>query len=1190
MVKLHINVLFCEGIKDLKIEITPGLCFDDVIHKCVDHIRHTICIPNSRASSHVVVHLPLFGLRLLDTNGSSKDPLWLPHWHTFSIENVGCQLKEETYEFRVRHKPIDVGKYQPHSVVGEYMFLQAVQDFLKDPAFPVWAIPEHMYLLLLSIALLVEQKELPLGDDQVVDQNWETPLLSLKYFLIFPRWLLSMSYRGVLFNRLTFSNHGEKLDSFRNIKKSRPVPLLQQIVFSPFPHCKKRLKGVNMLKRQVDKMKGQSYCFLRIKTKFIETMFHAAPRYCQRMYSIKPADHFFPMYIMLKPNKERGLYYENKLECGLSEIEEMKLVNPTNLLDKKWTIQVCLKDGGVKDLPFDSNAEAESFLSMAQIQMKLCVRWDCFLSYDTLTRRERLDLQLKSFGPLYDETAKKYLKELTQKPAFESRGFLIHQSTSEFDTYIVVSCVQTVTNSSQTSGVSEIDDLQFEHHQIVVTPEGKMQLIKVGSNGTDDGSWFWNQEELSHSLLTQFGLQAQPRDYSKKAEINEEYKRDMDEEVAIQAAPILRRLQSSDKEMPNVFLSQDLKDKSEIKDKNIKIRKYRVIYKNKPLMMVRVASPDQDDAKAFLEGLERLENLRRGDAQRFLELHKPVLGSMLTRFVTELPSQGDLLTYICNVPQSPWDKVHLMRQVVATLLSMHEMEHFHGNIRSRKFLVFDEPSSQSVRLKLEFPGVTSLLDTKPIDDEFNVERLAWLSPERRENLANITYESECYAVGTTLAEILYRSDDFAEVADLKNNEEIPPPPHWFSEGTADGGEEIQDEMDALLKCVWELLVKPCWNTASCRPLPNQLMADFVEIIQKASNTNAKEVKEKKKELEYGNLGAPDFASAPSVEQLRELLQQRYKDFIPCENLVLEKTPLGSGYYGTVWKGKMKMMENTPVPFGSSVQPEERDVAVKMMHEIKGYSEESFRKEISIAAQLRHENVLELLMVGNLIYENREQLVLVSEYMDEETLKVYLSKCNKRKYQSEQTLQILKGLCSDVVKGMVYLSGKDIVHRDLAPRNVLLKNIGSGQLRAKVSDFGLSRILDDDYNFYRCRTEQAIPWPQWPPECLGVVCLSESLFTTKGDVWSFGILLWMVFHPQGEKVTLLMKEAIRERNPKDVTKEPEAMKAVYQSGWRPERHQLMPQRLYNIMETCWEEDPKKRPPFVELEEKLDALRL
>ena len=47
-------------------------------------------------------------------------------------------------------------------------------------------------------------------------------------------------------------------------------------------------------------------------------------------------------------------------------------------------------------------------------------------------------------------------------------------------------------------------------------------------------------------------------------------------------------------------------------------------------------------------------------------------------------------------------------------------------------------------------------------------------------------------------------------------------------------------------------------------------------------------------------------------------------------------------------------------------------------------------------------------------------------------------------------------------GMKYLEEKNFVHRDLAARNVLLVN----QQFAKISDFGLSKALGADDNYYK----------------------------------------------------------------------------------------------------------------------------
>lgn len=52
---------------------------------------------------------------------------------------------------------------------------------------------------------------------------------------------------------------------------------------------------------------------------------------------------------------------------------------------------------------------------------------------------------------------------------------------------------------------------------------------------------------------------------------------------------------------------------------------------------------------------------------------------------------------------------------------------------------------------------------------------------------------------------------------------------------------------------------------------------------------------------------------------------------------------------------------------------------------------------------------------------------------------------------------LVGMLRGIAAGMKYLSDMSYVHRDLAARNILVNN----NLECKVSDFGLSRVLEDD---------------------------------------------------------------------------------------------------------------------------------
>lgn len=63
------------------------------------------------------------------------------------------------------------------------------------------------------------------------------------------------------------------------------------------------------------------------------------------------------------------------------------------------------------------------------------------------------------------------------------------------------------------------------------------------------------------------------------------------------------------------------------------------------------------------------------------------------------------------------------------------------------------------------------------------------------------------------------------------------------------------------------------------------------------------------------------------------------------------------------------------------------------------------------------------------------------------------------------------LMHQVSMGMKYLEGRNFVHRDLAARNVLLVN----QQYAKISDFGLSKALGADDNYYKVGCSQVYTW-------------------------------------------------------------------------------------------------------------------
>lgn len=138
--------------------------------------------------------------------------------------------------------------------------------------------------------------------------------------------------------------------------------------------------------------------------------------------------------------------------------------------------------------------------------------------------------------------------------------------------------------------------------------------------------------------------------------------------------------------------------------------------------------------------------------------------------------------------------------------------------------------------------------------------------------------------------------------------------------------------------------------------------------------------------------------------------------------------------------------------------------------------------------------------------------------------------------------------------MDYLESHHFVHRDLAARNILL----ASKNQAKISDFGLSRALCTDNNYY-----QASQGGKWPIKWYAPESYNYGTFSHASDVWSFGVTLWEMFSyglaPYGD-----MKGV-------DVIK-------LVEIGQRLAKPTKCPDNVYQIMENCWNYNPKDRPSF------------
>nr|XP_057928325.1 tyrosine-protein kinase ZAP-70 isoform X2 [Doryrhamphus excisus] len=259
-----------------------------------------------------------------------------------------------------------------------------------------------------------------------------------------------------------------------------------------------------------------------------------------------------------------------------------------------------------------------------------------------------------------------------------------------------------------------------------------------------------------------------------------------------------------------------------------------------------------------------------------------------------------------------------------------------------------------------------------------------------------------------------------------------------------------------------------------------------------------------------------------------------------DQLLIDELELGSGNFGCVKKGVLKADNG------------QMDVAIKVL---KNDNEKMVKEEMMREAEIMHQlsNPFIVRMLGLC---NAESLMLVMEMASAGPLNKFLS---SRK--DTVTVESIVNMMHQVSMGMKYLEEKNFVHRDLAARNVLLVN----EKFAKISDFGLSKALGADDNYYKARS--AGPWPlKWyAPECINF-----RKFSSKSDVWSYGVTMWEAFS-YGGKPYKKMKQM-------EVT-------TFIESGKRLACPTKCPQRMYAVMQECWTYKHEDRPNFKKVEESV-----
>lgn len=236
----------------------------------------------------------------------------------------------------------------------------------------------------------------------------------------------------------------------------------------------------------------------------------------------------------------------------------------------------------------------------------------------------------------------------------------------------------------------------------------------------------------------------------------------------------------------------------------------------------------------------------------------------------------------------------------------------------------------------------------------------------------------------------------------------------------------------------------------------------------------------------------------------------------------------------------------------------------------GSHNECFVNEVSIMADLEHTNVVRLLRYAT----DRRSCSIVMELMDGDLHDLM----RRRRLDGIETptgpFTMDDGVCVilQIARGMEYLHGKSVVHRDLKSCNILVrKAIKGGQFEVKVADFGLSKKLASKSTLLG-KEDSGVGTVRWmAPEVTSVHLGSSEYDPFKSDVFSFGMVCYEILVG---RVPFYEMENVDEVRTKVLAGERPTL-----PDW------TLSTDLKELVENCWQDDARKRPSFADIVKKL-----
>uniref|UniRef100_A0A8C8IED8 Tyrosine-protein kinase n=1 Tax=Oncorhynchus tshawytscha TaxID=74940 RepID=A0A8C8IED8_ONCTS len=452
-------------------------------------------------------------------------------------------------------------------------------------------------------------------------------------------------------------------------------------------------------------------------------------------------------------------------------------------------------------------------------------------------------------------------------------------------------------------------------------------------------------------------------------------------------------------------------------------------------------------------------------------------------------------------------KLDVAKQLASALNFLEEKNITHGNICAKNLLLAregDASQGSSPFIKLSDPGINLAM----LGRDVVLDRIPWVAPEVLEAPERLELECDKWSFGATLWELFNGGQAPLQGLDLERKLQ------FYETYKQLPSSEWTELADLISQC---MNYQPAFRP-SCRSIIRQLnsliTSDYV-ILHAAEP-----------------LPDRDRALGPSHQQDQSVYEERHLRYI---------SPLGKGNFGSVELCRYD-------PLGDNTG---ELIAVKKLQPNKQSNLEDFQKEINTIRSLHCDYIVKYR--GVCYSMGRLSMSLVMEYLPYGSLIGYLEK-NRQLVNNRRMLLFASQIC----KGLEYLQSMRYVHRDLAARNILV----ASDTLVKIADFGLTKIIPFDKEYYRVTHPGESPIFWYAPESI-----TESKFSHKSDVWSFGVVLHELFsyceHNCNPK-RLYMQEIGNDMQGLSISMH---LVDILKDNWRLPAPPLCPPRVRHLPQPC-----------------------